>query len=94
MDLVFKLKSDDQLLRSLLLYHVLPGQVRIENVPDTLGVRTIEGSEIAFRKNRSGILINNEARILKTSINATNGFIHAIDKVLVPNSLRVRIQLI
>ena len=64
-------------LVSILTYHVVPGKL-----PLRLSPATMQGSNISIRS-ESPIMINN-AKVLASDINATNGIIHAIDTVLLP----------
>jgi uncharacterized surface protein with fasciclin (FAS1) repeats len=79
------LLQDIPKLKRILLYHVLSGEVLLENLTEIDEAPTEEGSIIAV-DHTDGIQVN-EAKVIKTDILADNGVIHVIDAVLVPAML-------
>lgn len=71
-------------LKSILLYHVVPGNVTGKQVMKLDGrtVKTLEGASIKV-STMHGVTVD-DARVTKTDILASNGVIHVIDTVLVP----------
>jgi uncharacterized surface protein with fasciclin (FAS1) repeats len=71
-------------LKSILLYHVVPGNVTAKQVMKLNGrtVKTLEGASIKV-SSMHGVTVD-DARVTKTDIQALNGVIHVIDTVLVP----------
>src|SRR5687768_5730058 len=71
-------------LKSILLYHVVPGQVTAKQVMKLNGrtAKTLEGNSLKVSTTQ-GVTID-DARVTKTDIHASNGVIHVIDSVLVP----------
>ncbi len=73
-------------LTSILTYHVLPAEVMAADV--TAGeMETVEGSTIEITTD-GGVMVN-EATVVMTDVDASNGVIHAIDAVLVPPTVDV-----
>jgi uncharacterized surface protein with fasciclin (FAS1) repeats len=70
-------------LRSILLYHVVPGKVLSEAVMELDSVRTAEGQTVAVKTVNGDLMVNN-ARVRRPDIAASNGVIHVIDAVLFP----------
>jgi uncharacterized surface protein with fasciclin (FAS1) repeats len=71
-------------LTSILLYHVVPGKVMAADVSDGLEADTLlEGKKVTFKLGDMGPTINN-AHIVTTDIEASNGVIHVIDSVILP----------
>jgi uncharacterized surface protein with fasciclin (FAS1) repeats len=70
------------LLRQMLTYHVVSGDRMAKDLRSGR-VATVEGSNVAVRVRRRGIRVNN-ARVVQADIDAKNGVIHAIDRVLLP----------
>jgi transforming growth factor-beta-induced protein len=70
-------------LTQILLYHVVPGKVMAADVTDGLEATTAQGSPVQFMVG-DGMVMINDANIVSTDIEATNGVIHVIDKVLLP----------
>lgn len=69
-------------LKRVLLYHVLFGDVRAEDLAETNEAPTVEGSIVAVEQGDS--LKVNGAQVTETDILADNGVIHTIDSVLIP----------
>ncbi len=70
-------------LTQILLYHVLSGKVMAEAVTDGLEVETLQGSMVKFSIVDGKPMIN-DAMIVTTDIEASNGVIHVIDAVILP----------
>ena len=70
-------------LTQILLYHVVPGKVMAADVQDGAEVATAQGSPVSFTVADGSVMIN-DANIVATDIEATNGVIHVIDKVILP----------
>ncbi len=80
------LPENKDALTSILTYHVLPAEVMAADV--TAGeVETVEGSTIDITTD-NGVMVN-DATVIATDVEASNGVIHAIDAVLVPPSVDV-----
>jgi uncharacterized surface protein with fasciclin (FAS1) repeats len=76
-------------LIAILTYHVVPGRVYASEVLGADGVKSVQGStiQVNLRKNDKGEVtaaMVNQARIVKTDIDTTNGVIHVIDSVILP----------
>jgi len=72
-------------LADILKYHVIPGRVYAKDAIAIGDAGTAEGTEVRFDL-RDGRAIVNEASILATDIEASNGVIHVIDTVIIPGS--------
>lgn len=80
------LPENKDALTSILTYHVLSGEVMAADV--TAGdVATVEGSTIAITTD-GGVKVN-DATVVVTDVEASNGVIHVIDTVIVPPSVGV-----
>ena len=71
-------------LKSILLYHVVSGNVPAKEVMKLNGrtVKTLQGSTVKVGTTH-GVTVD-DARVIKTDIQASNGVIHVIDSVLIP----------
>jgi uncharacterized surface protein with fasciclin (FAS1) repeats len=76
------LLQDPQALASVLLYHVVAGEVFAADVANLTSATTLEGAMIAIDTS-NGVMINN-AKVIQADVRASNGVIHVIDKVLLP----------
>jgi uncharacterized surface protein with fasciclin (FAS1) repeats len=72
-------------LSQILLYHVVPGKVMAADLSDGLEVDTLQGSPVAITLSDAGAMVN-DANLIATDIEASNGVIHVIDSVLMPPS--------
>lgn len=78
------LENTDE-LKNVLLYHVVSGKVMAADVVGLDGemVETLLGEDVMV-KVEDGMVYINDAQVITTDIEATNGVIHVIDAVLVP----------
>jgi len=70
-------------LQSILLYHVVSGKVTSQDVVKLNSATTVEGGSIAIKTLNNGVMVNN-AHVTQTDIAASNGVIHVIDAVILP----------
>ncbi|MGB3309813.1 MAG: fasciclin domain-containing protein [Nodosilinea sp.] len=84
--LEYLLQPENQdLLARVLTYHVVEGSV-MSNQLSTGGVSTMGGG-VAVAVLDSGIIVNN-ASVINADIQASNGVIHAVNRVLLPETLQ------
>ena len=74
------------LLSTVLTYHVVPGKVLAGDLKKKQKVATVEGGTVVIKKSKKGASINN-AKIVQTDIQGSNGVIHVIDTVLLPKDM-------
>ena len=77
------LLADIPALTDILLYHVVDGKVMAAEVVGLDEVPTLQGSSIAISQDMDKVMAN-EAQIIITDIEASNGVIHVVDAVLLP----------
>ncbi len=82
LDDLLKPENKDKLTK-ILTYHVVPGRVFSPDALKAGKAKTVEGGEITITSSGGGAMVNN-AKIVKTDVNATNGVIHVIDTVILP----------
>jgi uncharacterized surface protein with fasciclin (FAS1) repeats len=73
------------LLRKVLTYHVVSGDLMARNLRSGR-VATVEGNSVRVRVRNHKVRVNN-ANVVKADIDAKNGVIHVIDRVLLPPGL-------
>jgi len=71
-------------LVSILTYHVVPGRVFSDDVADARRLKTVQGAKAPISTKGGHVMIDN-ATIVKTDIDASNGVIHVIDSVIIPD---------
>ena len=79
---LLKPENKDQLV-AVLTYHVVPGKVMAADVVGLSSATTVNGKDVHIRV-RDGAVHINRATVTATDIEASNGVIHVIDKVLLP----------
>ncbi|WP_425074243.1 fasciclin domain-containing protein [Sagittula sp. S175] len=70
-------------LTEILTYHVVPGKVMSTDLTDDMKAATVEGEEITIDLD-NGVMVN-DATVTQADIEASNGVIHVIDKVIMPS---------
>jgi uncharacterized surface protein with fasciclin (FAS1) repeats len=80
---LLKPENKDQLV-AVLTYHVVPGKVMSTDLKDDMTAATVQGGDITIDLD-SGVMIN-DASVVTADIEASNGVIHIIDKVILPTS--------
>ncbi len=76
-------ENRDQLV-AILTYHVVPGNVYAADVVNLSAATTVNGSDVSIEVQDGTVMVDN-ARVVKTDIAASNGVIHVIDAVILPN---------
>jgi uncharacterized surface protein with fasciclin (FAS1) repeats len=71
-------------LVAILKYHVVPGRVLADQVGGMSSASTANGQPLAIRVENGTVMVGT-ARVTKADILCTNGVIHVIDTVLLPN---------
>lgn len=79
------LMNDQEALKKILLFHVVKGKMLASDVISKTELTTAQGTNVAIVNKGDKVKIHN-ARIIQTDILATNGVIHVINKVMIPNS--------
>jgi uncharacterized surface protein with fasciclin (FAS1) repeats len=79
----FNPDNADEIPASILAYHVSPGRRYSESV---LGAPRIPTLTDEFLEQDDGVLNGDQASIIVTDLEASNGVLHAIDGVLLPPS--------
>lgn len=70
-------------LISILTYHVVPAKVKAKDVKSG-EAPTVNGQTVTIEVSQSGVSVEG-AKVIKTDVMASNGVIHVIDKVILPN---------
>jgi len=73
-------------LAAILTYHVVPGEIMAADVvklESGTKVATANGAKITITHDSKGVRVN-DAHVVQTDIQADNGVIHVIDRVILP----------
>ena len=80
---LLKPENKEQLI-AVLTYHVIPGRVLSADIAGKMAdVETVQGSSLSIDAT-SGVMVDN-ASVTTADIITSNGVIHVIDKVVLPN---------
>ncbi len=71
-------------LKSILLYHVVPGKVMAADVVGLASADAASGAAILIKVEDGKVYLNESAQVILTDIEASNGVIHVIDAVILP----------
>jgi uncharacterized surface protein with fasciclin (FAS1) repeats len=74
------LLDDPPALARVLTYHVVPGRITSAQITHDSEQKTVEGGVLKLGVNGSV----NDATVIKADVEAENGVIHVIDRVLIP----------
>ena len=75
------LLKDPATLKSILLYHAVPGSVLRSDLRNSGRVKTVQGSNVRY-SSQGGRLRINTSGVTSANIIAANGVVHVINKVL------------
>ena len=70
-------------LESILTYHVVAGKVMARDAVKLSSAKSVEGHSIAIKTTDGGVMVN-DAHVIHSDIEASNGVIHGIDTVILP----------
>jgi len=77
------LLKDKETLKTILLYHVVSGNVTSKEVVNLNKAETLAGKNIMIKSSDAGVMIN-DSKVTTVDVMASNGVIHIIDTVLIP----------
>lgn len=77
------LLADKDALTAVLTYHVVPGRVTAADVSGLRSAATLQGQSVQVKVGEDGVMIDG-ATVVVADIEATNGVIHVIDRVILP----------
>ncbi|MEM6474325.1 MAG: fasciclin domain-containing protein, partial [Planctomycetota bacterium] len=78
---------DNELLTSVLLFHVSPGNVDSGQVISSTSLDTVQGEPLSVAITGDGIVLDERAQLVAIDLRARNGIVHVIDTVLTPSAL-------
>ena len=78
---LLKPENKDQLI-AVLTYHVISGKVMSTDLQDDMMAATVQGSSVTIDLD-NGVMVDG-ANVVAADIEATNGVIHVIDAVILP----------
>jgi uncharacterized surface protein with fasciclin (FAS1) repeats len=79
-----KLGRKPKQLRRVLLYHVVAGDRKAEQVVQRRALRTLAGPTVRIRVRSGSVFLNRRSNVVQADVAASNGTIHVINRVLLP----------
>ena len=70
-------------LREILSYHVVTGKVASGQMSSLLALKTLQGKPLSVAVDGKSVMIG-KAKVIKPDVSCSNGVIHVIDAVLLP----------
>jgi uncharacterized surface protein with fasciclin (FAS1) repeats len=80
------LLDDQAALTQVLTYHVVPGRLTASEVVSAASLTTVNGETLDVTVQNDGTVLVGDARIVAVNVDAANGVVHLIDRVLMPGS--------
>uniref|UniRef100_A0A671VEL6 Periostin n=1 Tax=Sparus aurata TaxID=8175 RepID=A0A671VEL6_SPAAU len=93
-DVLERLQSDPEVLKALISFHLLDSVQCSEAIMAGTSYETLEGNNIEIGCDGESLTVNGIKMVLKKDIVTTNGVIHLIDQVLMPDSAKQVMELI
>jgi uncharacterized surface protein with fasciclin (FAS1) repeats len=90
-NLLHTLMTDLPALKRVLMYHVIFGDARLEDLQQIDEAPTGEGSIVAVEQVDGRVKVN-DATVLESDILTDNGVIHVIDRVLMPAVIEAELE--
>lgn len=82
-DVLNDLLADTEALTAVLTYHVVPGKVMAADVVGLESAETVQGQSVTITTMNGSVMIDG-ATVVQADIEASNGVIHVIDAVILP----------
>ena len=77
------LPENKEKLQAILTYHVVAGSVDAAAVTKLTSAKTVQGDKVTVSVKDGSVMID-EAKVVKADVEASNGIIHVIDRVILP----------
>jgi uncharacterized surface protein with fasciclin (FAS1) repeats len=79
------LLKDKEKLTAILTYHVVPGKVMAKDVMGLSEAKTANGQSLSIKAENGAVMVDN-AKVVQADIPCSNGVIHVIDTVVLPQT--------
>ena len=79
----FDTPEENETLVDILTYHVVSGAVMSSNLSDGMTATAVNTDSLTFTVSADGVMVN-DANVTIADVEASNGVVHVIDKVLMP----------
>ncbi|CAL1531397.1 unnamed protein product [Lymnaea stagnalis] len=86
-DVLTRILSDADTAEKVLERHIIRGVYCADAIVVSVGLKTLDNARLLFRCKRDGLLVN-DARVVFPDMVASNGVLHGIDTVLLPDYVK------
>ncbi|MFO7798936.1 MAG: fasciclin domain-containing protein [Rhodohalobacter sp.] len=83
--------SDDQKL-DIIQFHVTEGSIPSSALDAQQDVEMLNEEKTLVQASAAGVVVNGSSDVVEADLEATNGFIHGIDEVLLPSAIRIALD--
>lgn len=73
-------------LASILTYHVVAGEANAADLSDGDVLETLQGEKLYVSIDNGNVMINGQTMVTQADVSASNGVIHVLDNVLMPDA--------
>ncbi len=84
--------ENKELLRDILTYHVVSGDISSTEVVNLSSANSLGGDQIQISTENDVVKLNSSAEVITTDIEASNGRIHLINEVILSSNLSERLD--
>ncbi|PKD44747.1 fasciclin domain-containing protein [Rhodohalobacter barkolensis] len=84
--------TDEQKL-DIIQFHVTEGSVPSSALDPQQDVTMLNEERTLVQSSAAGVVVNGSSNVVEADLEATNGYIHAIDEVLLPRDVRVALEM-
>ncbi|XP_077388728.1 transforming growth factor-beta-induced protein ig-h3 [Festucalex cinctus] len=88
-----RILGDPVSLRDLLNYHILKNMRCAESIVSGTPMETLQGAVLEVGCDGERLTVNGEAVVIKKDQLATNGVVHFVDRLLIPDSVKTLLEL-
>jgi len=85
------LLGNSEILNAVLTYHVVPGRFTAADVVGPGGATTLNGKDVGLSFDGTNVMVD-DAMVIAADVEASNGIIHVIDRVLLPEPIADIVQ--
>lgn len=86
-ELLATLVADPDLLNPTIGYHVVEGTWTAADLVELTSITTVSGDELSIEADADGVILGGAARVVGADVSASNGVLHVLDTVLVPQTV-------
>lgn len=86
-----ELLADRRRLIAILSYHVVSGKLTSQELRTMESIKTLQGDHVDIDTSEGDLRVNN-AQVIESDIEGSNGICHIIDTVLIPRAAEPRIM--